>query len=457
MDRESLRGKTVVVMGLGRFGGGVDSAVFAAQAGANVIVTDLAPKGALDAAVKRLGEYENISLSLGGHVEREFATADVVIVNPAVDPRNQYVELAKRAGAVVTSQMEIFFQLCPAKIVGITGANGKSTTTALTYHILDKAAGAADKKYRKVWLGGNIGNRPLLGTLGEVAAEDVVVLEISSFQAEQLDRIGAAPWVSLLTNLTPNHLDRHGTFAAYCAAKESLFANQELSEDEPAVSIFCGEDPVAMKLYHKYEGQAGRKCVTFRAKDVHKGVRERFRLAGRMNLTNLAGAMRAAEQFGIGEEAVAKVIGGFEPLAHRLEFVGRVQGVGYYNDSIATTPVSTMAAIDAFDEEKVLIAGGYDKNIPFEELGLKIARKVKAAVLIGQTADSIAEAIKADMKAKTLVRVVDSLKEAVECASRLAERGDVVLMSPACASYDMFDNFQQRGELFKEYVGQLRG
>jgi len=457
-------------MGLGRFGGGVDVARFAACCGAKVIVTDMASAEKLRGSVEQLDQFGEIEFHLGSHDRVDFENADVVVANPAVAPENEFLEIARRAGGLVTSQIAIFFELCPAPIVGITGANGKSTTAALTAHILGNSTSAMRHPiYEQVFLSGNIGNRPLLGEIDEITPKDVVVLELSSFQLEQLGAIRKSPTVALLTNLTPNHLDRHGTFAAYCAAKENIFKFQALDVDRPAVSIFNAEDAIGCEWFGKYRGEAGRTCITFSGDDVPVAMREKYALPGRANLSNLAAAVAVARWFGLPDDAVERGLGDFKSLPHRLELVASVNGVRWYNDSIATTPQSTIAALDAFESPRIIIAGGYDKNLAFDELGGKIARNAKAAILLGQTAPKIALAIRTAQESlgvaacrngnlkslDTRVEIVESLSDAVELASRLAVAGDVVLLSPACASYDMFDNFQQRGGQFAALVSAL--
>jgi len=453
MDIGSFDGKSVLVMGLGKFGGGVDSALFAAKAGAKVIVTDMADEDSLKDALEKLAPYD-ITYHLGNHVGDDFddsSDTDIVIVNPAVRPDNKFVRLAENAGKMVTSQIELFFELCPAKIVGITGANGKSTTTAITAHILEGAVRPA----RKVWLSGNIGNRPLLEIVEQISSEDIVVLEISSFQAEQLARSKKAPHISVITNLTPNHLDRHGTFEEYCKAKETIFEFQKTDGDEPTVSIFNAEDAVTGEWYKKYSVESGRISHAYKAADVPCKLAGVFRLAGDMNLSNLAGALAVADHFEIDNDALLAAVSTFKSLPNRLELVDEVDGVKWYDDSIATTPDSAIAALKAFSEPKIIIAGGYDKRLGFDELGKVIGEKAKGAILIGQTADAIAAAIGNAGKTDVHVEIVGSMEEAVARASLLCEAGDVVLMSPACASYDMFDNYKQRGEVFADAVRKL--
>ncbi|UCD49981.1 MAG: UDP-N-acetylmuramoyl-L-alanine--D-glutamate ligase [Phycisphaerales bacterium] len=467
MNASDLKDRTVLVMGLGRFGGGVDVARFAAGAGARVVVTDAATEEKLVDSLEQLRELPGIELKLGGHDPDDFMAADMVVVNPAVRGDHPLLEIARQHQKTITSQIGLFFQMCPARIVGITGANGKSTTATLTAHVLRRAPAMVSKSRHpraaleaasgRVWLSGNIGNRPLLGTLAEVAPSDLVVLELSSFQLEQLAEIEMAPQISLLTNLTPNHLDRHGTFEAYCAAKENIFRLQRRDAQSPAVSIFNAEDLIASEWFEKYRVQSGRLCMKYSADDVPANVRAAFPLPGRANLSNLAGALAVARYFGIQNEAIIRVLPDVKALPHRLELVATIDGVRWYNDSIATTPQSAVVALEAFAEPKILIAGGYDKQLPFDELGEKIAAQAKAVVLIGQAASKIADAIQAGGPSGPQVPIAfaKSLDEAVQIARRQAVEGDVVLLSPACASYDMFDNFQQRGQQFAELVGQL--
>jgi UDP-N-acetylmuramoylalanine--D-glutamate ligase len=471
-------GKKVLIMGLGRFGGGVDVTKFAAHAGAKVIITDLASRQQLSNSIKRLEEFPDIEYHLGSHDEADFLQADIIVANPAVPPNNKFLQLARRHNKFITSQIGIFFELCPAAIIGITGANGKSTTTALTAHLLRSAKyEIRNTKYENVWLSGNIGNEPLLTTLNQIKAEDLVVLELSSFQIEQLAEIQKAPKAALLTNLTPNHLDRYGTFADYCAAKENIFKFQHLDKNNPAISIFNAEDEIAAEWFEKYKKDPGRVCIKFSADDVSGDIRDCFTLPGRANLSNLAAAIAIARHFGVDDGQIKKALPAFKALPHRLELITEINGVRWYNDSKATTPQSAITALEAFEEPIILIAGGYDKHLPFDEFSQKIAEKAKAAILIGQTAPKIADAIRnaktslrgsqrrsnlnkratQDASRMTKIEIVKSLTEAVQLANCLAEPGNVVLLSPACASYDMFENYEQRGREFTKLVQEISG
>jgi UDP-N-acetylmuramoylalanine--D-glutamate ligase len=522
MNKDFFGGRKVLVMGLGRFGGGVDAAIFACRAGAKVTVTDQADAEKLAQSIEQLKQFPEIELHLGSHCAVDFAGCDVLVVNPAVRPENEFVALARKGGAVVTSQIELFFQLCPARIIGITGSNGKSTTSALTAHLLrcrqqtsdtrpkteDRSQEAEDRRqetefriqetpapetlnaerstlHSKVFLGGNLGDRPLLTILDEIKQDDLVVLELSSFQLEQLAQSRCAPDIALITNLAPNHLDRHGTFENYCNAKENIFKLQGPSaarrdkkhegETRPAIpiSIFNADDPITMEWYEKYKSEPGRVCLSFSHKKVSKALREGFALPGRANLQNLAAAVTIARYFGIDDARLSEAVGSFKSLPHRLELVAEVNGVRWYNDSVSTTPESSIVALDAFSQPKIIIAGGYDKGVSFEELGRQIAHKAKAAVLIGKTAKKIADSIcnadkslraqRSNLKSRntkyeirnTEFEFANSMADAVRMSAGLAEAGDVVLLSPACASYDMFDDFRHRGEVFKECVKKI--
>jgi UDP-N-acetylmuramoylalanine--D-glutamate ligase len=455
VTREAFAGKNVLIMGLGRFGGGLDAAKFACQAGASVTVTDLASAEQLAPSIEQLKHFADIEFRLGSHDFADFDAADIVVANPAVPLNNEYLRFAREHGKVVTSQISIFFELCPALIIGITGSNGKSTTAALTARLLRTGVGQAGGRYRHVWLSGNIGNEPLLTALDEITGDDLVVLELSSFQLEQLAEIERAPKVAVLTNLTPNHLDRYGTFEAYCAAKEHIFKFQSSDDNHPAVSIFNTEDAIASQWFEKYSAEPNRVCVRFSTDDVGADIREKFSLPGRANLSNLAAALAVAKYFGVDDEPIKAALAEFKALPHRLELVAESNGVRWYNDSKATTPEGAITALEAFDEPKIIIAGGYDKHIPFERLGEAIALKAKAAILLGQTAEKIADAIKGSAQNQTQVRITGSLSEAVRLAHELAVAGDVVLLSPACASYDMFENYEHRGRYFCELVRRV--
>ncbi len=463
-EQDRWRGRRVTIAGLGTFGGSVAAAKFFARLGAQVTVTDKKPREALEGS---LAEIEGLGarLVLGGHEQEDFTRADLVVASPAIPEASPYLVMAEEAGVPVTHEMDIFFETCRAPIVAVTGSNGKSTTTALLAHILAATLGDGE---RKVWLGGNIGHS-LLGDVEQIAESDLVVLELSSFQLDDLGALQASPHGAVVTNLTPNHLDRHGTFEAYAAAKRNITRFQTsddflvLNADDAALAGW--EETAARVAYFgkmRHDAAKGVYVDGDSLVSVEGGARTKvavpkgWRLRGVHNLMNLAAAAAAAGELGVGLAQALVAAEDFKSLPHRLEYVGAARGVDFYNDSIATTPESAEVGIESFEQPLVLIAGGYDKGVDLAPFARKAARRVKALVVIGRTGAAIAEAARAENALLPILRP-RTFEEAVDAAYAAAEKGDVVLMSPACASYDMFNNFQERGETFRRLVGQLEG
>ncbi|AQQ08818.1 UDP-N-acetylmuramoylalanine--D-glutamate ligase [Sedimentisphaera cyanobacteriorum] len=445
---EKLRDKTVLVMGLGKFGGGADAALYASKFAQKVTVTDLSNRDSLPQADAL--EAKDIQLVLGEHRESDFTECDVLIVNPAIAEDNRFVRKAEESGALVTSSIALFFQQCKGKIVGVTGSNGKSTTTSLIYHLLFYAS-KQNCIEGNVFLSGNIGNLPLLEILAQIGENDIAVLEISSFQAEQLDKFGLGPWAAVITNLTPNHLDRHGTFQNYCNAKKKLFLNQP----EDGVSFLNRDDEVSAGWFEELKNT--RKTVLYSSKSLPAEMIEKFNLPGEANKSNLAAAAAAAEELGIDRQTLSLALPSFKALPHRLQLTAEKNGVRWYNDSISTTPESTIAGAEAFSNPVILIAGGYDKKIPFDKMARVVSKRIKYAVLIGDTAEKIKELIESSPKNQCRVYLAGSLENACLKAWEKAEAGDNILLSPACASYDMFESFKQRGEIFTELAERITG
>lgn len=457
VSAQNWAGRLVTIAGLGTFGGQVAAAKYFCALGAAVTVTDTKPAEALAESIREL-EGPDVKLVLGCHEREDFTEADLVVASPAIPETSAFLEAAAEAGVPVTHEMDLFFELCRAPIVGVTGSNGKSTTTALLAHILRKHSETEGGP--RVWLGGNIGRSLLLEAAG-IAPEDIVVLELSSFQLEDLGEIGQSPHGAVVTNLSPNHLDRHGTFENYGRAKRNITLYQRpgdflvLNADDAnlagweetaaRVSFFganpaCGENGVFV---------SGRSLVSITdGARLRAGVAEGWRLIGPHNLLNLAAACAAAGRMGVSLAAAAAAAGDFEPLAHRLEHVATVAGIEFYNDSIATTPESASAAIESFSAPVVLIAGGYDKGVDLGAFAEAAGRAVKALVVMGATGEAIAAAA---LRANPGLPVLKApgMAEAVGEAFTAAAAGDTVLLSPACASYDMFANFEQRGEMFR--------
>ncbi len=462
-----LKNKRVLVMGLGRFGGGVGVTRWLVEQGAEVTVTDMATAEQLAESLQRITGLP-VTLRLGEHREQDFRTHDLVVASPAVPFESPYLKAAEDAGVPITSEICLFAERCPAPVVGITGSVGKSTTSAMTHHILDAAAKKGIAPWKRAWLGGNIG-RSLLEDLPAIAPADVVVLELSSFQLEYLGRQRWSPRVALVTNLAPNHLDRHGTYAAYVAAKMNILRFQDPETDQ---LIICDQDPPLREAIVQLLGDL---TLVWRYRVNDRGLPEALRefsdqvcehdafaewegfappLPGRHNVLNAAGAFAVGLALGLPAEAFAGLLEGFAGLPHRLEFVAEKGGVRYYNDSKATTPEAAAKAFTSFDGPVVGIVGGYDKKIDLGPFAAMLAERTRAVVCIGQVKDQLVREIAARAKAseQPVIRTAEDFAAAVALARELAQAGGVVLLSPGCASYDMFANYEQRGAMFREMV-----
>ena len=460
MEENPYQNKRVTIMGLGLFGGGTDAARFLVQQGADVTVTDLKGEDDLRESLAQL-EGLPVRFQLGAHKEEDFRSADLVIVNPAVPDESPYLAMAKEAGVPLDYAMNIFFRLCPAPIVGITGSNGKSTTTALVGALLGRVC-------ERIWVSGNIGGTALLENAGEIQSHHIVVLELSSFQLERLADVKRSPEAAVVTNISPNHLDRHKTMDNYVRAKKNIIAFQRkcdccfLNRDDENLRTWSDEAPSKVFFFSTHEELSegtfikdGKIISRTGGRELVLECLDRISLPGKHNIQNILAAVGVANKLGIKKEAAEEVLAGFKGLEHRLEFVGEFAGVKYYNDSIATTPESAIAALSSFSAPIILIAGGYDKKLSLDAFADEAAQRAKAAVLIGKTAQKIGERIANGPSPKHApYYIAGDFENAVFKAKELAESGDVVLLSPACASYDMFRNFAERGRKFKELVAK---
>ena len=461
VERESFKGKKVTVMGLGLFGGGVGAVKYLAAQGADVTVTDLKSAEELSASLKRLDGLP-VRLRLGKHYEEDFVNVDVLVVSPAVPNESRFLQIACENSVRIDSELNIFFRLCPAPIIGITGSNGKSTTTSLLGEML-KVAGI------KTWVGGNIGVS-LLENLEEIKPDDVVVLEISSFQLEYLARIKMSPQISIVTNIAPNHLDRHKTMENYISAKKAIIHYQQ--EDDYAILNY--DDPTLKK----WEGESKGHHLWFSAtKELEHGAflknneiiinhnstrtvipcSTQINIKGTHNWQNIMAASYAATLMHADVESIKNAITEFTGLEHRLEYVRTINEVQYYNDSKATTPEAAIAGIKAFNSPTILIAGGYDKKVSLHQFAQECIRNTKCVILIGETAKTIQKLIQdvKGEKTKPEVYMAASLEESLKKASEVAKSGDIILLSPSCASFGMFTNYEERGKRFKALVSQL--
>jgi UDP-N-acetylmuramoylalanine--D-glutamate ligase len=453
-------GQRVTILGLGLFSGGVSTARFFASGGARVTVTDLKPAGALQASIAAL-EGLPIRYVLGEHRAEDLLSADLVVVGPAVPDTSPYLRLARERGIPVTTEMNLVFERCRAPIIGVTGSNGKTTTTSLV--------GALCRAHdARAVVGGNIG-RSVLNEIDATPPDTTVVLELSSFQLHRLAWIGRSPHMAVVTNLSPNHLDWHGTYEAYEAAKQQIVRYQTandlaiLNADDPRL---CAWAPLCAGRVLWFSAESTVEAggcirdgrIVFRDGDRERVVCpvEAILIPGPHNRANVLAAVTAAAGHGLPLALIPPVIAGFRGVAHRLERVAERDGVRYYNDSASTTPESTIIALRAFDAPIILIAGGYDKGMSFDTLAGEAARRAKAVVLIGKTAEAIEEAIRKQPDgARLMVVRASSMEDAVDRCRALAAPGDVAVLSPGCASYDMFINFEDRGNQFKAAVERL--
>lgn len=384
---------------------------------------------------------------------------DIIFRSPSCMPTIRELVEEEKRGAIITSEIEMLMKLCPGTVIGVTGSDGKTTTTSLIYEILRTAG-------YNCYLGGNIGT-PLFTKLSEMHEEDYIVLELSSFQLMNME---ISPKISVITNVSPNHLNIHSSYEEYIEAKKNIFKSQK--KDDIIVLNYDND------ITRKAAKEAESKVVFFSRKTklddgiiiddgIIKECNDRVRrhiintkdtnLRGVHNYENISAAIAATRTL-TDVDTQVKAIKAFMGVEHRIEFVREIEGVKWYNDSIGTSPTRTMAGLNSFDEKIVLIAGGYDKHLDYEPLAKPILEHVRALVLLGQTAGKIFEAVKkeGEVQGKNIdTYMCEDLKDAVKVAKKTAEAGEVVLFSPASASFDMFKNFEERGKKFKEIVNEL--
>jgi len=428
--------------------------------GVSVTAFDKADRDELEPVLNTL-EGLDVQYCLGEGYLEKLKGFDVIFKTPKV--RFDIPELLREAeaGALITSEMEVFCRLCPARIFGITGSDGKTTTTTLIYKILEQHG-------YKCWLGGNIGT-PLLDRIDEINETDMVVLELSSFQLHTMrNRINTA----VVTNLSPNHLDVHTSMAEYIDAKKNIFLYQNendtlvLNYDNEITRGFMPEGPGRVIMFSR-KSDLDEGVVLSGSRIVYRhGGREDYivdtediLIPGVHNIENYMAAAAATIDF-VSPKDVRAVASSFRGVEHRNEHVRDINGVSFYNDSIGSSPTRTIATIRSFRDRVILIAGGYDKHLPYDEMGETLAQRVKCLVLVGQTSDKIEKALRDETARSGLgadIPVIrcSTMQEAVQRAYQSAAPGDVVLLSPASASFDMYKNFEERGRHFKKIVMEL--
>ncbi len=457
---DALAGKKVTVIGFARQGKAL--ARWLPSIGADVVVNDskTAEELKLNSA-----EYPDVEFVLGGHPESVLDGVDVLCVSGGVPLEMPIVQTAAARGIRITNDAQLFMERCPAPVIGITGSAGKTTTTTLT-GLMIKEAGF------KTWVGGNIGD-VLLDVLPQISRDDRVVMELSSFQLELMTK---SPNIGAVLNITPNHLDRHGTMEAYTAAKAHIIEHQVYTDGQTDTAVLGWDDAGSRDLQPLVVGRlcwfsalnmvgdgaflAGRRLIVAGTSspdgDPHV-ICERgdIQLRGDHNVLNVLAACAISGAAGVGLDAMQKVIRDFKGVAHRLEIVRAVNGVTYINDSIATAPERVSAALKSFDEPLVLLLGGRDKKLPWDEMIALAVNKARHLVLFGEAGELITESIqRVDPYFDAYTRVT-TLDEAVEAAAKHAQAGDIVLLSPGGTSYDAYVDFAERGEHFRRLVNAL--
>lgn len=453
---ENLKNKKIAIIGLGV--SNIPLIDYLHDFQAKITVFDKRNEEKIDKGVLEKIENYKISKNFGENYLSNLKDFDIIFKSPSCRPDLPEIEAEVKRGAILTSEIEKVLELAPCKIIAVTGSDGKTTTTSLIYEIV--------KQKYKAYLGGNIGI-PLFTKIKEMQPENVVVLELSSFQLMTMKK---SPDIAVVTNVTPNHLDIHKSYEEYIEAKKNIFLNQ--NEDNTLVLNYDNE------ITKNFAKTAKSKVIFFSSKEKiengviyddgiikisEDGLRRHLlklkdtHLRGTHNAENICAAVAATKCLVQIEDQI-NAIKGFEGVPHRIEFVREINGSKWYNDSIASSPTRTIAGLNSFDEEIVLIAGGYDKHLDYEPIAKPILDKVKTLILLGQTSGKILNAVKekqGELGIKIDIFKVDTLEEAVEKAKMEAKPNQVVLFSPASASFDMFKNFEERGNKFKELVKNL--
>ncbi len=448
---EALRGKRVLVLGLGVSNRPLVRLLL--RYGIETVGCDKTPREALDDEVLEL-ERDGLKLHLGEGYLSGIA-GDVAFRTPGLHPLVPELCALRAAGTEITSEMEAFFEVCPCKIIGVTGSDGKTTTATLIAEMLRHAG-------RRVWLGGNIGT-PLLDRVDEMRPDDSVVLELSSFQLMDLRR---SCHIAVVTNLAPNHLDIHRSMEEYVEAKKNIFLRQSagdtliLNADNALTAGLASQARGAVRFFSRRSKPKGG--VWFDGETVFRDGapllgRKTILIPGVHNVENYMAAILAVDGL-VSDDDIRAVAAQFGGVEHRIEFVREKDGVRYYNDSIASSPSRTIAGLRSFEQRVILIAGGYDKHLPFDELGAEIPSHVRLLICTGATAQKIADATRRApnyREGQPEIRMVEDFYDAIRTAAAEAVAGDVVLLSPAGAAFDKFKNFMVRGREFKKTVMAL--
>jgi len=445
-----LRGKQVLVVGLARTG--IATALFCAGRGARVTATEERAESQLAETAAKL-RAAGVTLELGGHIAGTFVQQDLIVPSPGVPLMMPALAAARAIGIPVWSEIELAWRFLRGRLICITGSNGKTTTTSLTGHILETAG-------FPVQVAGNIGT-PLISRVDLSCDVGFTVVEASSFQLESISAFH--PDVAVLLNITPDHLDRHGSIEAYGRAKARMFQNQEgeddavLNADDAAAAQYAPSAPKIFWFSRLKRVASGcflrGEEIVFRREGVETVLLDRkdIGLRGSHNLENVLAASAAAKLAGVEPPAIAEGVRTFAGVEHRIEYVATISGVDYFNDSKATNVDATLKALDAFSGNVLVILGGKDKGSDYTILREALRSRARMALLIGSAADKI----EAELGAAIPVERAGTLARALELASKHARSGDTVLLAPACASFDQFESYEHRGRVFKQLVREL--
>jgi len=466
METNYFKNKKITVFGLGLLGGGLGVVKFIAKHGAKkIIITDIKNEQQLKKSVEKLKGIKNIELVLGYHRIEDFTKVDMVIKNPQILWTNKYIQEALKRKIPVEMDSSLFFKLCKNKIVGITGTKGKTTTSTMIFELLQNSG------KRPIMVG--VGEASVLDKLEELKDDSIVVFELSSWRLSALGVYNLSPQVSVFKNIFPDHLNYYKGMEDYIADKENICKFQKPKD----WCIVNGDD----EIIHKISQSAKSQIVEFSFEKKNKGrsiffeegkiylndgidimeiaAEDTLKKFTKHNISNLMASIGVAFALGIEPEKIKKAILKLHPISHRMEFVDEFNGIKYYNDSAATIPQAAMAALESFEQPIILIAGGSDKNLDFSNLGKAIAEKVKGLILIkGNATDKLVESLKKNIPEREHKRfaILDSMNKAVEEATRVADSGDIVLLSPGAASFGLFENEFDRGDKFKEAVRILK-
>jgi UDP-N-acetylmuramoylalanine--D-glutamate ligase len=465
MNANWFKGKRITVFGIGLLGGGIGTIRFLVENGAKVIATDIKSRDKLAHSLEQLKDLKNVEYVLGQHRQEDFTKVDMVIKTPQAPWTNKHIKLALKNNIPVEVDSSLFFKLCKKPIIGITGTKGKTTTSHLIYHILRKSG----KHPVKI----GIGQTPVLDRLHLLKKDSVVVFELSSWRLSALAHGEMSPHIAVFTNFFPDHMNYYRSMDSYLQDKKQIFLHQKprdwfvCNQSDKVISTLCDDAKGNVVRVGREYISTGRSVFCDDKEifindgiDITPVLRvDDIPLRGTHNINNVMCAIGAVFAYGIPKKSISMAVKNFRGVAHRLEFVREIKGVKYFNDTAATNPDSACAALESFSESIILIAGGVDKNLSYENFAKAIIKKVKGVVFLKGTAtDKIIRLIKKELGNdidKMSFEIVDAMDKAVEIAALGAEKGDVILLSPGAASFGIFSNEFDRGNQFKKEVNSL--